>query len=121
MQINISEYRKYLVLAGEGNNLKRYVVTGDKIAGMFAQFERVPYIGEIECFECYTKNPDTGEGGWDIVFVEGVKEKIARHFPNFDCFITKGYPAGSNDVVEFYTCEQDDYELAEVQKDEQSS
>lgn len=113
MQINLSKYSTYIVVAGSGNDLKRHVVEGDKIAEMFSTFERVVYIGEIECFECYTKNPETGEGGWDIVYIEGVKEKIARHYPNFDCFITKGSPVAGNEVVQFYKLERNDYDMAE--------
>jgi len=43
--------------------------------------------------ECYFKNPQTGEEGWDIKFPE-VKAtskteaaKMIKALPNFDCFI----------------------------------
>jgi glycerate kinase len=43
--------------------------------------------------ECYFKNPDTGEEGWDIQFItmkgkskRDIAEKIKK-LPNFDCFI----------------------------------
>jgi len=116
MQIEISEYNKHLVLAGNGNSLRRYVVKGDELKTMFATFERIPYIGRIECFECYVKNPETGEGGWDIVWIEGVEEKIKAHYPHFDCFITKGYPVAGNEVVEFHSVyAKDDYKMAEFE------
>lgn len=115
MQIDISNTSQYLALAGKGNNLHRYLVSGKELKLMFAHFERIPYIGKIECFEIYTKNPDTGEGGWGIQYVEGVKEKIKEHYPHFDCFITKGYPTGDNDAVKFHACYgKDDYELADL-------
>jgi len=51
--------------------------------------------------ECYTKNPDTGEGGWDIQFIfvqarsqtEAV-ELASRHLPNYDEMITCGQVCG---------------------------
>lgn len=114
MQIDINNTSQYLALAGEGNKLHRYVVSGKELKHLFAQFERIPYIGKIECFEIYTKNPETGEAGWDIQYVEGVKEKIKEHYPHFDCFITKGYPLGGSEAVKFHACYgKDDYELAD--------
>ena len=40
----------------------------------------------IKIFEIYTKNPDTGETGWDIEFVRSTPLKV-QTFPNFDCII----------------------------------
>ncbi len=115
MQLDISNTSKYVVLAGTGNDLKRYVINGDKLKAMFVDFERIPYIGLIECFECYVKNPETGEGGWEIEYIEGVKEKIATLYPHFDCFITQGYPLGEMGAEEFYSLNhKDDYELVEL-------
>jgi len=112
MQIDISPYNMFLILAGEANTLARYIVSGNQLKEAFSQFSRIPYVGVLEGFECYTKNPDTGEGGWDIVWIEGVKEKIEQLYPNFDCFITKDYPSGGNDVVKFYaTYGDDDFEM----------
>jgi len=120
MQIEISEFNHYLVLAGNGNDLKRYKVKGDELKDVFNKFDRVPYVGTIECFECYVCNPETGETGWDIVFIEGVKEKIQKYYPNFDCFITKDYPHSDVGMVEFYNTyrSDDDYKFAEIKKDE---
>ncbi len=46
------------------------------------------------CFEIYTVNPETKEGGWDIVNVivpaistTDAREKIKK-YPLFDCIIT---------------------------------
>ena len=115
MQVDLSEYSEYMVIAGDGNNLHRYRVKGDKIKEVFGRFERVCYIGKIQCFESYTKNPETGEGGWDIVYIEGVKEKIARYYPNFDCFITQDTPS-DGDFVEFLQLEHEDYELKSLEE-----
>ena len=38
-------------------------------------------------YEIYTKNPETGETGWDILFVYA-SAKTIKQFPNFDCIIT---------------------------------
>lgn len=60
-------------------------------------------------FEIYTKNPETGEGGWDIkdVVVFGVTKSDAieimrRDVPNYDCVITStaswnGVPLNDNE------------------------
>ena len=113
MQVEISEYSDYIVKAGNGNDLKRYKVSGKELPEVFSKFKRVCYIGKVECFECYLKNPETGEGGWDIQYIRGVKEKIKRYYPNFDCFITQDTPPSSVEVIEFLQLEHDDYELAE--------
>lgn len=49
---------------------------------------------KTNCFEIYTKNPETNESGWDIINVEVIsdtvkeaKEKI-KNYPLFDCIIT---------------------------------
>jgi len=114
MQIELNEFSNFIVLAGNGNNLKRYKVSGKELTSVFTKFERVCYIGKIECFECYTKNPETNEGGWDIVYIEGVKEKIKKYYPHFDCFITTGYPHSSVEAIEFLQLEHDNYELSEL-------
>lgn len=111
MQVEISEYRKYIVLAGNGNKINRYKVPGNLIKTIMATFERVVYVGLLEGFECYTKNPETGEGGWDIVWIEGVKEKIQRYYPNFDCFITQDYPRAGQKLIQFDKLEREDYEM----------
>ncbi len=58
-------------------------------------------------YEVYTKNPETGETGWDIetgwVSASNLiraKAKIARTIANFDCFINV-YRANMNkgDIV----------------------
>lgn len=45
-------------------------------------------------YEIYTKNPETGETGWEIKFVLASPSTI-KSFPNFDCIITvNDCPAG---------------------------
>ena len=46
----------------------------------------------MNIYEIYTKNPETNEGGWDIVWVRSTDDLI-KTFPNFDVVITKNdYP-----------------------------
>ena len=40
-------------------------------------------------YEIYTKNPITGEGGWDIEFIVAFNAKDAATFPNCDVVIMK--------------------------------
>lgn len=49
-------------------------------------------------FEVYTKNPLTGEEGWDIMFPtvyaeskEAAKAFLKSDYPNFDCIILFNY------------------------------
>ena len=52
-------------------------------------------IKTIFFYEIYTKNPETGECGWDIEIGtirnaanrEDANEKLKRHFVHFDCLI----------------------------------
>ena len=56
--------------------------------------------------ECYTKNPETGDGGWDIVWIRSTR-KLIQKFPDFDCVITSGYPPHVDvDAVDFLDCEK---------------
>lgn len=114
MQTNIDKYRKYLIVAGNGNSLNRYVVSGEEVKQIFNKFERVCYIGLMQCFECYTKCPETGQTGWNIIFIEGVKEKIEKLYPDFDCFITEGYPTKGKEYIEYYHYDNDDYTLSQL-------
>ena len=42
---------------------------------------------ERHIYEIYTKNPETGEKGWDIKFVLSTRDMI-KSFPDFDVVIT---------------------------------
>ena len=47
---------------------------------------------ENNIYEIYTKNPETNESGWDIVWVRST-DSLIKTFPNFDVVITKNdYP-----------------------------
>ena len=47
---------------------------------------------ENNIYEIYTKNPETNESGWDIVWVRST-DSLIKTFPNFDVIITKNdYP-----------------------------
>lgn len=37
-------------------------------------------------YEIYTKNPETGETGWDIKLVLSTRERL-EDYPDFDCII----------------------------------
>jgi len=51
-------------------------------------------------FEVYTKNPRTGDNGWDIHWVRCTREALAT-YPNLDCIITTDdFPmAGDKSVI----------------------
>lgn len=53
MQIELNTHSEYVVVAGNGNLLNRYKVKGSEIKEVYTHFERVVYIGKIECFETY--------------------------------------------------------------------
>lgn len=64
---------------------------------------------EVFSFEIYTKNPKTGEGGWDIKFIRAFGETkddavaVLKAVPDFDCIITStssfnGTPLGQQDM-----------------------
>lgn len=112
MKVSISPFRKYLVLADLNKaGMKRHIVDNEGLKALFLSDARICEIGEIQNFEIYTKCPKTGTTGWDIHHVSGVKEYIARFYPNFDCFITDG---GTPDDVEFFQTDHvdNDYPLA---------
>ena len=113
MFTEISEFSEYIVVAGNGNDLARYIVKGDKIKELYNKFDRVVYIGKLEGFEIYTCNPETGETGWNIEWVVCVKEAL-KFYPNFDCIITRDYPTKDIDLVKFYQIEREDYPLREL-------
>jgi hypothetical protein len=50
MQVNLNDSSRYIVIAGEGNNLNRYKIQGSKVQEMFRKFERVVYIGLLQGF-----------------------------------------------------------------------
>ena len=116
MQLELSEYNEYLIIGGTGNDLARYEVNHTQLIEAIKKFDRVPYIGKIECFECYVCNPETGESGWNIEWIRGIKEKIERYYPNFDCLITKDYPSKGIEAINFLHTYgvNDDYELKEI-------
>jgi hypothetical protein len=50
-------------------------------------------------YEIYTKDPVTGETGWDIVWVRATRDTISK-YPNFDVIITvDDFPYGWGDDV----------------------
>lgn len=88
---------------GEGRERKGERVCGSVI-GQFMADHQVFSIEPIQCWECYTKNPETGEGGWDIVWIESTRE-LVEQYPEFDCIITTDYPCNGLEPVEFLDVE----------------
>ena len=43
---------------------------------------------DLNIYEIYTKNPVTGEAGWEIKFVEAENVQQLEQFPLFDCVIS---------------------------------
>ena len=73
--------------------------------GQFMVDHKVFMVELIECWECYTKNPETGDGGWDIVWIKSTRN-LLKKFPDFDCIITSGYPPHPDvHEVEFLDCD----------------
>jgi len=42
---------------------------------------------KMKAYEIYTKNPETGEEGWDIKLVWSTPDMIEL-YPHFDCVVT---------------------------------
>ena len=89
MKLPISEFQDYLILADKGQGMKCYKTNLKGMQSLFIDGARIVEMGLIQTFEIYTKCPETGTTGWDIHYVEGVKEYIERYYPNFDCFLTQ--------------------------------
>jgi len=55
--------------------------------------------------ECYFCNPETGETGWDIKFIDikgyNLEDAIqrAKNLPHFDCFIDYKFDKYNDDVL----------------------
>lgn len=52
----------------------------------------------MNIYEIYTKNPETGESGWDIKWVMAENRQQVSMFPFFDCVITVNDYWGRTDV-----------------------
>ncbi len=99
--MNITPYNKYLVT----NRIKERSSIYESFVGVTG-LEIKEYITELtinisimHTYEIYTKNPETGEGGWDIKLVRSIDELIKK-YPNFDCIITKN-DSPENQCVDF--------------------
>ena len=57
---------------------------------------------ERHIYEIYTKNPETGERGWDIKFVLSTRDMI-ESFPDFDVIITvDDFPVRGGNLVNWF-------------------
>ena len=100
-----SGYSYFVSFHTNGNERDGQTVSGADL-GQFMADHRVFMVELIECWECYTKNPETGDGGWDIVWIKSTRE-LVKKFPDFDCIITSGYPSHPDvHEVEFLDCEE---------------
>jgi hypothetical protein len=79
----------YLYRTKHTNNMKNVINPSNLLPQLSNTFE----------YEIYTKNPITGQPGWDIQFItiiansrKEAKELLRRH-PNFDCIITVEFDA----------------------------
>jgi len=103
MQVN-SFYDYFVSFHTEGNSRSGDVVSGS-LLGQFMATHKVFMVEPIECWECYTNNPETGDGGWDIVWIRSTRE-LVKKFPDFDCIITSGYPPHVDvHAVDFLDCD----------------
>ncbi len=58
----------------------------------------------MNIYEIYIKNPHTGEGGWEIKWVQAESKEQVSKFPLFDCVISvNDYVGGKvyniNDII----------------------
>ena len=103
MQI-YSGYSYFASFHTDGNQSDGQTVSGADL-GQFMVDHKVFMVELIECWECYTKNPETGAGGFDIVWIKSTRN-LLKEFPNFDCIITSGYPPHPDvHAVEFLDCD----------------
>ena len=87
-----SGYSYFVSFHTNGNEREGQIVSGADL-GQFMVDHKVFMVEIIECWECYTKNPETGE--------------LIQKFPDFDCVITSGYPPHVDvDAVDFLDCEK---------------
>jgi hypothetical protein len=49
-------------------------------------------------FEVYLKHPETGESGWEIVWLHGTYDAV-HSYPDFDCIITIDDPSCKKDII----------------------
>lgn len=102
MSLFISEYSVYLITsrksAAQMNAHVTEVITGDKIHTSLNPL--TIYIELLNTYEIYTKNPETGERGWNIEFVTST-DRLIKSYPDFDCVITKNDHAMSKCVEHF--------------------
>jgi len=84
--MDISRFNQYLVVDNNKNKYTSNICNGDKLH--LTMSESSCYVDVINTYEIYTKNPETGETGWDIELVKST-DKLISFFPNFDVVITK--------------------------------
>ena len=103
MQVHPS-YSYFVSFHTNGNGRRGQTVAGSEL-GQFMADHKVFNVEIVRCWECYTKDPETGKGGWDIVWIKSTRE-LVKKFPNFDCIITEGYPVHPYvNEIEFLDCE----------------
>jgi hypothetical protein len=49
-------------------------------------------------FEVYLKHPETGESGWEIIWLHGTYDAV-HSYPDFDCIITIDDPSFKKDAI----------------------
>lgn len=85
----ISKFEEYLVTnrtKEDTNKFVSHILTSANMGSHIS--EATVDISLINTYEIYTKDPETGKGGWDIKNVRSTDELIKR-YPNFDAIITK--------------------------------
>ena len=103
--MNISKYRKYLVVNRVNNKFRTLVVMGDKLSD--AINSDTVEIDEVHQYEIYTCCSKTGVKGWDIKHIEST-DRLIKYYPNFDCVITKNDSAEQS-IEEFLRTGFDTY------------
>ena len=101
--MHISPYSEYAVTYRQIENPNSYQTSVCVGSELFKNFiERTMRVDTVHSYEIYTKNPETGEGGWDIMLVRST-DNLIEHFPHFDCIITKNDCTPETDWLDYQT------------------
>ena len=100
MTMHISPYTEYLVSTrGKASE----IINGTHLH-CFIMPNTVD-VSRLNTYEIYTKDPQTGEGGYDIHFVQST-DNLIKDYPLFDCIITKNDGEATNQFIDYWNREE---------------
>lgn len=99
--MHLSRYSQFLLANRENGKETNIVCSGADVHKLIN--EHTVDIASIHTYEIYTRNPETGEGGWQIEHVRST-DYLIRQFPLFDCIITKNdvHVSECTDFLDFW-------------------